>query len=382
MTLTNGDERDIVMPVERVIVVLGTLIILLFFLLSAARANDGFLSWRDWYPLDRGQAPGERALNWWLREEEGLNDRVFGQSTWSTPHAPAAFPKTFDGRHVDYFYNWQCGPPTSIPGHSYELDPECEHWGIYLEYMSEGTATGDDTYLEHWARGGRGLDLDGPLEWEVYYAPDAFSACSSASLAAETAASLQRPEIKAPLIMRLPNAAGAEYVGPVVCTVIFDDYYQHPDNVIAEKTGLWFVVTRTLDRYVDEDGLAVVEAENRYYTTSESYAAPFDAWCASTEDPNYCQMEGDQWRASTREQDGVTGRLFAFEQYWMRQVPAGDRLQNGFGAFRWWTWDSNDLAWDDVQIWETDTCTPAGDEALCAAQLFKVHTPIVSRLGP
>lgn len=324
-------------------------------------ANVDFLAWSDWYPLDRGQLPGERAYNWWIKEGvKPYNDYYHGQSVWNMPGVPASFPASYGGRSVDYFINWQCGPLVD--------DPFCERWQLYREIMSEGSAMGDGTYLEHWARGGRGPGIGAPVRWEVYYRPDAFADCTSVIAAGLSDAFLRQGDVKAPFLMRLPQNAGEEYVSPVVCTVIYDSYEIGAARVIPGRTSRWFVVNQVLEKSIDGGGSEVIYAQNLYFSDLPAEAAGLSAWCAAVQNPDYCQGSGESWEALTRQQEGVTGYLFAFEDYWMRRVPAENRLRNGFGAFHWWSWPAGQIEYDDVQVWHLDVCQEQGEDLVCQAK--------------
>jgi len=47
--------------------------------------GTAYLDWHEWYPVDRGQQPGERAINWWSNPSGFC---LFGQSTYNYPGIP------------------------------------------------------------------------------------------------------------------------------------------------------------------------------------------------------------------------------------------------------------------------------------------------------
>lgn len=322
-----------------------------------------YLDWHDWYPLDRAQMSGERTQNRWVRETTTEpNVYYFGQSTWQMPGTPAGFPSKYQGRTIDYFTNWICGPES--------VDPNCEAWHIYREFMSQGTAYNDPTYLEHWARGTQ-------TNWEVYFSTDAFSKCDGASVTAVSNQYLKRADIKEPFVMRLPATVGETFISPVVCAVSFSSYNMQNNQVMSQKTGLWFVINQTLERYEDENGYQIIKAENQYYTDNLQHASEFDNWCEFRQDDTHCVMENGHWHGLIQTHDGVIGHLYAYEQYWMREVPQNNRLFNGFGAFHWWSWGIDELDWDDTQIWSTDTCATVGDHVFCAQPVTHLYLPLI-----
>lgn len=75
--------------------------------------QTGTLDWRQWYPLDYGQRPGFRALNWWSDPQYCA---FRGVSLYNQPGAPGGFPltRTVGGETecVDYYWLWTCGDPT------------------------------------------------------------------------------------------------------------------------------------------------------------------------------------------------------------------------------------------------------------------------------
>ena len=285
-----------------------------------AQAEVALLSWVDWYPLDRGQAPGQRALNYW---SDGVFDptspyNLHGQSTLNYPGTPATLPPTFNGRTVDYFLNWVCTEPRPTSA-SAATSADCRiNEKTYVEIMSQGTATGSAALLEHWAHGYA-------VHWRVYYHPTAFSRCAAGSIGGD----LTSPENKAPLIMALPAVAGEEAVGNIVCGVTYDQTYPDPAHVMGLFTGLSFVVTTNMARSVDAHGVEVIQARNEYYSDNPAWAVIFNYYCAREYDPRYCANGG----VKTRVHAGVTGYLYDVEDYWMRQVEPQDRLTNGLSAY-------------------------------------------------
>lgn len=109
--------------------------------------DTGMLDWREWYPMNRGQAPGERVINWWT------GSCYLGQSIYNVEGVPPHLPSEFAGQCVDYYYNWPC----------VEGDADCNDHGVHKETMSERKdALGNTIYLDHWGIGGQ----DG---WKVFY---------------------------------------------------------------------------------------------------------------------------------------------------------------------------------------------------------------------
>ncbi len=320
---------------------------------------ESYFSWVWWYPVNRGQTEGQRVVNWWQKSPDNTFNAYYqGQSVWNYPQTPLYFPESYNGNSIDYYVNWQCGKASE--------DPFCEDWFVYREIMSQGDGIGDESYLEHWARGGRGLPSSQPVTaWEVYYRPEAFAACDSTTVVATGTAYLQDPAIKTPFVMRLPSEVGIEFVSPVVCTVIFNGYDLQAEQVVHGRTSHWFVVNQILEQIVDENNEVIIKAQNLYFSDHPIGGQDFDSWCAIRQEENYCVLENGIWRSQVREKDGVVGKLFAYEIYWMREVPQANRLANGFGAFQWWTWETDYIEYDDIQVWRVDTCQSEGAQIVC-----------------
>src|SRR5687768_17923457 len=76
----------------------------------SALGATGLVSKADWYPVDRGQAPGVRVLNYWTNGvfDPATPHNFRGQSTLNFGGPPAFFPATYGGNAVKYFINWTC----------------------------------------------------------------------------------------------------------------------------------------------------------------------------------------------------------------------------------------------------------------------------------
>ena len=297
-------------------------------------------SWQDWYPVDRGQAPGQRALNWWSHGEHKPNpaQSVYGQSTTRLAIPPATFPDHYRGHKVTYFTNWVCPvPPMSSSGFTRD---DCRFdETTYVEYISQGTATRDPHNLEHWARGNLS-------HWEVYYDPASLKSCSGPDIRAAdiTREMLERADWKEPLVLKLPSSAGAFAVSTTICTLVFQTAKEEPTTIIDSQSGLWFVVTHNLDRLKEGDTSELIHAINEYYTNNPLQIAEVTSYCAQRLDIILC-LDG---KPKTRSNGDVQATLFMAEEYWMRRVPSDNLLANGFTRFRWWLWTSD--VWDDPEL--------------------------------
>ena len=301
-----------------------------------AQAATTLLSWSDWYPVDRGQAPGQRALNYW---SHGVFDQdspynMHGQSTLNYPGTPATLPETFNGHTVDYFLNWVCTQPQPRPP-SPATSADCridQH--TYVEIMSQGSAYDSPTFLEHWALGFSD-------QWRLYYDPTTFSQCTAEAISGDLAS----PTNKVPLIMGLPAVTGQEYVGNLVCAVTYDQHEPDPAHIISIYTGLGFVVTTNLGLLRDAQGGEVIHARNEYYSNNPWWMTVSNDGCARDNDPRMCR----DGAGKVRTQSNVTGYIVDVEDYWMRKVRPGDRLTNGFSAYEVDTGDLNTIIWDEVE---------------------------------
>jgi hypothetical protein len=324
--------------------------------------------WSEWYPMDRGQGPGQRTFNWWTKNSGEPEYGYYGQSTWRYYNPGTTFPNTPDtlpvaysnGRSITYFFNWQCAYPKNTLN---SPDPKCENWTFYPAWVQGGpnthleiiTESADDYELEHWAFGNGAT-------WKVFYKHSfiPIESCNASWISTHlTQAQMEDRSNKEPIRMKLPTTlwspseSGSSYVSPPVCAVAYNGWWQNPANVIGGSdqwaTGNWFVETRYIQTLTTGSCTAdypCIQAENLYYTDNSAQYNNAFTYCQAYHADNYRYCDGTIGRLVTS--GGVTGRVFAFEKYWMRKVPlSGNRLQNGFGSFSWWA-GGGISDWDDT----------------------------------
>jgi len=319
--------------------------------------------WSSWYPLDRGQREGERALNFWSHPGK-MEFRA--QSTWNVPGVPNSLPPSFGGEAIDYFYNWTCSTPT------------CETLDVgHREIMSEGASSYD---LQHWARGAG--------HWQVFYRPDAFEGdCRESAIRQRfSRADLENSDRKAPLVLRLPLDEGASAFGPPVCALLFNGVVQDPAKLIdgrhnaAEEetherlqTGMWFAETKLLDEFLDRNGRKILRVRNIYYTDNQLMAAVFRdnlyrVYGEQSVPPELDKLIG-QTRSVRLPGGGILeGTAFSAETYAMREVL--DPMTNGYGSFFWYTWHGDQIHYDvpeqgGDQQWTMQHCERTGSTFRC-----------------
>jgi hypothetical protein len=320
------------MILRQVCLILIGLVLGLTAIVNAKVVDAQFEPWTRWYPVDRGQADGQRALRWWTGELYGPipSERIFGQSTLRIAGAPATFPAVFGGHVVTYFYNWICESPSTPPNSFTSADCRYKDW-TFVETMSQGTASGTAINLEHWARGF-------VQRWEVYYRPGFLKDCSLDGIQNEGISDdqLMSPGAKMPLIMRLPSFPGT-YVGDPVCMITYKTVgLEKRSEIVPNWTGMLYVVTRTLDRYTDAFHTEIIKARNEYYLTNGKNP-DIDHYCLERRDPLYC----DGTHAKAAMEHGITAGLVGVETYWMRQVQPNNNLTNGFAAYHAFGWPEN-----------------------------------------
>ncbi|GEM_PF-6018604 len=269
-----------------------------------------FESWRAYYPIDRGQQSdlqrgrSQRTYDRW----EGPNRWLFGQSTWlyMDPDEPGApppgLPTTYRGRPLTYYYHYHCEPQTNPDTYT-----DCTNWQIYIELLSMGK---DETELYNWARGGWGSLSPKPVHWEAYYPPAVFDErCETNDIRQNfSSATLQNPQLRAPLAFRLPSQPGLWNISPEVCALTFNNYLYTVENLRQAKR--WRVFTRMLAKEFDTATQRfVVKAENQYYERIQD-------------------VDGE-----------AIYRKWAHEIYWSREVKPDTPRLYGLEAFWWWTWE-------------------------------------------
>ena len=250
-----------------------------------------FLDWRKWYPVNRGQAPGERAINWWGAECN------FGQSTYNVAGIPIGLPASFGGQCIDFYYNWPCSNPS---------DPDCNDYRKEMEIMAERTnSNGDTIYLDHWGFGESS-------NWNVFYDAAALSegedcGCTEENIQAlyppspDATQEAHRRELRRPLTMLTPCEVGEVAYGPVVCAARFVDgidgtgqQWSGRDEKFLGSThgggavGLFFTRVTLLNFWADlGQQCNIAEIKNEYFTTM---CGAIDALCAAGATDPRCEL--------------------------------------------------------------------------------------------
>ena len=279
-------------------------------------------SWDAYYPTDRGQqrdTVNRRSQRTFDRWEANQNRWLFGQSTWlyqdpdSAAAPPFALPPTYGNHKLDYYYHFHCEQNVNP-----NAGADCLNWQIYIEVLTNGA---DDTELANWARGGWGSLTPQPIRWEVYYDPSAFpGGCTPEAIVAGSGdATLQSPNVKRPLLFRLPAMPGAWSASPEVCAITFNSYLYRVADV--RQANRWRTTTTLLNKVYDATiDRYTINAENRYY--------------------EFMNTAGDD----------VVYRQWAAERYWSTEKKATEPLQYGLQAFWWWTWPTPPEANQDRNV--------------------------------
>jgi hypothetical protein len=318
--------------------------------------STGRLDWRRWYPMDRGQLPGERALNWW---EDPRNPCFYtGQSTWRFPGRPSGVPCDYGGEAVTAFFNWPC------------RDPQCNDYRGHMEIISERhDAQGNSLWLDHWGYGRED-------SWRVFYDPTRMDpygtlcSCNEQTVAAMSPAEQEGHRV--PMTMELPCKVGESVSSPITCSAT---YVSGPGGVRGydrlllgskqgqtyDPVGLYFSRT-TLLGYLSDPGedCNVAHLLNEYFTTG---CDRIDAECRAANGGSNarCEKVGDDAQAkrftfrfeqlgpheirpyssTPTPPGGATPTpgtcadcstvfcLDVYEDWYVRLVPEGDPLHNG-----------------------------------------------------
>ena len=314
------------------------------------KPSKGLRDWNQWYPVNFGQKQSERVINWWNSTQQS-DIMITGMSYLNVPDKLPTLPARYQGKKLDFYYLWQCMYPWGD-----KRDPKCLRTEKYLEIISQTKSA--NYQLTTWSRGSTSA-------WEVYYDADKLGGverCNRRDLIA-SGVDLSRPDYKKPLVFRLPEGRGQFALSEPVCAVVFDGYQQTANRIIdsryqkkvrnAFETGNWLVMTVVKDYFTDEQGQRVIDAENIYLTDNLSHAARFSqSYCSQQRDDQLHCLAG---QGVVYPHQGRNYRIFAFEEYWMRQVKyvnqkvAGQmvKAKYGFGAFRWWQ-KSELVDWDKV----------------------------------
>ncbi len=246
-----------------------------------------YLDWREWYPMDRGQKPGERAINWWTEPGAAC---LRGQSTYNYDGIPKGFPAQYAGQCLDYFFNWGCQRD----------DPDCNDYERRMEIITERrNPDGSVNYLDLWGAG----DID---KWQVYFDPNQLGDGSSCACNEETISTLSAEERKAkrvPSSFVAPCRTGDWVYGNVACAATFtrgetdgtrgwDEAHLGIPSSKEDPVSLW--VTRTMVQEFLQDAdqeCNIALLVNEYLSTS----------CAQVE--SECAQETGQGTPSPHEGD-------------------------------------------------------------------------------
>ncbi len=266
-----------------------------------------YRNWNNWYPLDRNQAPGQRAVNSW-----GDPD-LPGQSTCKYSTTPTGLPANYGNESVQYFLNWWDTSPT-IDGYSEVLSIRGSNY----------------TLLDLWAAGTSS-------DWKVFYDPFSMTHVPIAEFctvdAIATMSSRAQAGPKEPMIWRLPNNPGQVYQSNLVCAAVFGDENHPYDYDVVSRTAWEWVEVETVDVNTQ-----VISATNYYYTSNTNHCLP-----------GYEYMDKTRSLAIPGTYDGIVvdGCVWAVEDYSMQKRLLSPL--NG-GLFDW----SIDNIWQDPPRTATD----------------------------
>jgi len=369
--------------------------------------ETGLLDWRRWYPMDRGQKPGERATNWW--DDPNNPCWYYGQSTWNYPGVPTTLKCDYEGQLVNYYFNWPC----DARGRE---DPDCNDYRGQMEMISEHRdELGRATRLDHWGWGQE-------RAWRVFYDPLALGTpgtpgcdCSEEVVATLSDPAQTPPEEQAakrvPLSMMAPCEVGQTAYGPLTCSGVYtygsvgeQEFRGYDARILGNKlgeaygaVGLYFARVSLLEYLEDPDGgCNVAHLLNEYFTTE---CDRIDADCSpqSAVGPQ-CEGEpgagkakrftfrfeerGGKLYPTGREEPGsgtptpgaqtcadcdVAFCLDVYEDYYLRQVPADGPLENGEyrnsgGMLGFWLGGLGGCPIDSCPFWYIDG--PGGQGAV------------------
>lgn len=223
-----------------------------------------YLDWREWYPMDRGQKPGERALNWWTHPGAAC---LRGQSTYNYDGIPKGFPVEYAGQCLDYYFNWGCQRD----------DPDCNDYERRMEIITERrNPDGSATYLDLWGAG----EID---RWQVYFDPNQLGDGSSCACNEETISALsaeQRKAKRVPSSFLSPCRVGDWAYGNVACAATFtkgtgdgtrgwDEAHLGVPGSREDPVSLWVTRTKVQEFLQDADQECnIALLVNEYLSTS------------------------------------------------------------------------------------------------------------------
>lgn len=270
---------------------------------------EAYESWDEYYPLDRGQqvdparGMGQRTYNRWNED----NYWQYGQASWryqapdGSQDPPPFLPAEYSGEKLTYFYLYPCEQSTHA-----NPAKDCLNWQMFIELAA---ITNQNTEFQNWADGGWRWKKRKPIDWEIYFPPDAFSGgCNPSTIQNQVSAeTLQDPAIKMPLSVRLPKTVGLVHVSPLLCSVHFRSYLLRPKDVRDAFLGL--ITTESLEKtYLPDEDHYLIKAVNRFYKLKTV-------------------VDGE-----------AIFEQYIYEMYWMRTVHPENELRYGYDAYWWHTW--------------------------------------------
>jgi hypothetical protein len=393
--------------------------------------ETGLLDWRRWYPMDRGQKPGERAINWW--DDPNNPCWYYGQSTWNYPGVPTTLKCDYEGQLVNYYFNWPCNARD-------REDPDCNDYRGQMEMISEHRdELGRATRLDHWGWGQE-------RAWRVFYDPLALGTpgtpgcnCTEEVVATLSDPAQTPPEEQAakrvPLSMMAPCEVGQTAYGPLTCSGVYtygsvgeQEFRGYDARILGNKpgqaystVGLYFARVSLLGYLEDpEGGCNVAHLLNEYFTTE---CDRIDADCGREEGTGP-QCEGEAGPEGSRTAKRFTfrfeergGKLYGagrdepgsgtptpsaqtcadcevafcldvYEDYYLRQVPADGPLENGEyrnsgGMLGFWIGGLDGCPIDNCPFWYIDAPggqggapTPTGSPAPSPTAAGATMTPL------
>jgi hypothetical protein len=199
------------------------------------------IDWCEWYALDVGQRPGERALNWF---SEPCLGGITGISLWDNPGTPRTMPVQFSGQCVDYYWLWNCAER-----HCAFYQPRTNP-SVELELLSIGPTCYE---LNQWARG-KASDM------QVYVDLEALDCqCTEAKVRTFFAShDINDPKYRRPVVWKMSKTPGVSVNSPPVCMLRFRNAVEPDGDLVLDmcnyipNSASPYLVRATLLRYEED----------------------------------------------------------------------------------------------------------------------------------
>jgi hypothetical protein len=326
----------------------------------AQTVGTNLRSWRTFYPMDRGQARGQRAGNPWV-DSLGENSSIVAQLTWRLPSGLAgdppwganrpnltfpgtvgAWPSIYPAHQPEYYMNWWCQEATSKV--FFPAQHNCTDVSAYEELITEIPDVNGSpaAFLGLWAQGAQS-------SYTVNYDTAVCDLLSHNDPAVDMALSdLSRMR---PLLYALPLAAGSTFFAPAACRVTFQNSYTRTRAAIIDY-GKEYIATSVFADFWTAHG-HVVGALNYAYSGPGGTAPtclPVPPRCSNGQLPGGnpdCSLV-----ASTDSSQGFGACVTYIEPYYM--VDSGNALVNGMTSWGLgMTYNSSGNGLNNV-VWDTD----------------------------